>query len=232
MKKHTILLLEDTPEDQQIFRHYVSQLPFLDIAGVFGEASAALPVLQTGTIDVFVSDIYMPQQTGIDLLRTLTNPPPVILTTASVQHPIEAYELGVVDYLVKPFSFERFKIAINRAIAHQEQRVAEANRAIWLKEGRGTVQVLLNQIRYVEANGPYCKLHLTDRVLLVNYVLTSLLDQLPADEFVQVHRSYAVAVAHINRIHTLSVELDKNTTVPIGFRYRNALRQVANQRPR
>jgi DNA-binding LytR/AlgR family response regulator len=227
MKTHTILLLEDTPEDQQVFCQYVSQLPFLTIAGVVDNTTAALALLQTRTVDLCVSDIGLPQQSGIELLRTLPNPPPVILTTVSITHSLEAYELGVIDYLVKSFSFERFEMAVSRALARRETAPTPLPLSIWLKEGRNRVQVMLAQIRYIEAEGPYCKLHLTNRVLLVNHLITHLLDQLPADKFVRVHRSYIVAVAYISRVQTLAVELDNQAKVPIGMRYRNVLRNVA-----
>jgi DNA-binding LytR/AlgR family response regulator len=220
VKAYRLVIVEDNPDDQQRLLDYVARLPELTVAGVFADPVPAQEQLNTTSADLLLLDIDLPALSGFDLLRLLTDPPVVILTTLSISRSLEAYDAGVIDYLVKPFSFERFRRAIDRAGVH-----LAAPPPLMLKVGRQLVRVAPDTIRYVEADGSFCRVYLADRNVLVSQLLTDLVSQLSDSQFIRVHRSYLVAVSAIASVSSRYVVLQTREQLPIGDVYRAALRQ-------
>lgn len=214
-----VVLVDDDPTALALLRHFVSRLPDLRIEAEFADAASARRFLQEHPVDLLLLDIHLPDGDGFGLLDALPQPPAVILTTSSVSDSLLAYEYGVVDYLVKPLSFERFREAVGRVL----RRAAPPSPTVLLKDGRGLVPVSLADLRYVSAEGPYSRLHLSGKSLLVNHLLADLQERLPADAFVRVHRSYIVGLAHVSRLSLLNVDV-AGQRIPVGIRYREALK--------
>lgn len=218
-----LVVIDDDPSALSLIRAFVNRLPGLSIVAEFNTITPALSFLQTQPIDLLLLDIGMPDGNGFGLLDSLPNPPAVVLITASLTDSLRAYDYGVVDYLVKSFTFERFEQAIDRV--RKFLSTPTESPMLALKTGRDTLMIRQNDVRYVKADGPYCHVFLEDRSYLVNHLLADLEARLPASAFIRVHRSYVVAKAHVTRLSLLGIELG-NYRVPVGIRYRNTLKKL------
>ena len=239
------LLVDDEPLAHTVLRAYLDRLPGLATwAGSCYGGVEALTFLRTTPVDVLLLDVDMPHLTGLELLRSLPQPPAVVLCTAHAAHAIDAFDLGVVDYLLKPIRFERFVKTINRL--HEVGKLA-AGRAdaghpapllplvpavlpadsIFLKTDAGTERVRFADLRYVEGYGNFMKCHLTSgRVLLTAGTLKQMESQLPASQFMRTHKSYLVNLASVERLSG-NVLLVGSHQVPVGSTYRQeVLRQL------
>ena len=224
-------MVEDNLDDQQLLLELIALVPFLTLAGSFDDPVAALPFLTTEPIDLLLLDIQLPGLSGFELLRSLPNPPVIILTTSSLADSLEAFDVGVIDYLVKPFRYERFLRAVNRVLSRQSEPVAQpiVPSFVWLKQGYTTIRVAVSDILYIEAFGAYAKLHTANgQVILVSHLLTDLETKLPASEFARVHKSFLVAVPHITTFASRQVVIGKQS-IPVGRVYQNSVRQLFNQ---
>jgi DNA-binding LytR/AlgR family response regulator len=223
MKTYKTLLVEDDPDHARLLAGYAGQVPGMIVVGVLNQALSALSFLQNNPVDLLVLDINLPQLSGLNLIRSLPQPPVVILTTSSLTDSLEAYELGVVDYLVKPFRFERFLRAVNRALPRlTTDPVGLPPASIFLKDGRASVQVMLDDISHAEAYGGFCRVFLPGRMLLVTHGIAELTERLPAARFRRVHRSYIVALDKIVRYTSREVFLPEQR-IPVGEAYRESL---------
>ena len=228
MQIYRTVLVEDNPDDKQLLIDFTNGVPFLKTEAVFNDARVALPFLNTYPVELLLLDIHLPGMSGFDLLRALTNPPATILTTSSLADSLEAFEVGAIDYLVKPLRHDRFLRAVNRVLVRQisPESTLQAPPAITLKQGYGLVRLLVGDINYLEAFGAYTKVHLADgQIVVVNHMLTDLQEKLPPTEFVRVHRSFIVAIARISTYagHYLRVD---NLSVPVGRFYLADLRRT------
>ncbi|OEK01116.1 DNA-binding response regulator [Roseivirga sp. 4D4] len=224
------LIIDDEPIAHRIIEGYAKNLSQLTKVGNCHSAFEALDLLQSQTVDLIFLDINMPQLSGFDLLKTLSNPPKVIVTTAYQEFALEGYELNVIDYLLKPFSFERFLKAVNKVKTSSKKAVREnvdeqADESIFLKQDRKQRKVWLNQIRYVEAYGNYCKVHLEEEVLITPERISALESLLPQKSFLRVHKSFIVASSYIEAIAGTKIQIG-NRFVPIGQTYANAVKRL------
>ena len=226
MNTTPVVLVEDDPDDQQIFLEYTSQVPFLTVTGVFANPLEATRFIQTNPVDLLFLDIGLPHLSGLEMIQSLSAPPPIILTTLDLNRSLEAYDVGVVDYLVKPFSFARFMRAVNRALSRQPDRPPAV---VFLKDGHDTIRVLLDELLYVEAYGQLCKLHLSDQVRVVSHSITELQDLLPSARFLRVHRSFLVSIARIDRFSARSLFLGARE-IPVGSAYQIDLKRLTEGR--
>jgi DNA-binding LytR/AlgR family response regulator len=226
MTQYRTLLVEDNPADSSLLEQYAGQIPFLTIIGTFSESLPALAFLNANPVDLLVLDIHLPGLTGLELVRALPRLPALILTTNSLTDSLEAYELGVSDYLVKPFRFERFMRAVNRALpGPTAEPVPVSPATIYLKEGRESVQIVLTDIDRVEAFGGFCRVYIAGKMLLVSHTITEMTDRLTgltAPRFMRVHRSHIVAIAKIGRYNNRELVVD-GQRIPVGEAYRAAL---------
>jgi DNA-binding LytR/AlgR family response regulator len=202
----------------------------LEIAGECHHAMAAFDFIQKHNVDLIFLDISMPQLSGTDFLRALPSAPRVIFTTAFRDHAVDGFELGAVDYLLKPYSLDRFLRAVHRAIhpdiksapVPKESLTTEAERFLYVRADRKMVKVMVDDIRYIESLKDYVRLHLSDRQIITKQTITALEDMLPEADFVRVHRSFIVAIRKIDSYSPGAVFIGK-TEIPVGPLYKHEL---------
>ncbi|MGI4735690.1 MAG: LytR/AlgR family response regulator transcription factor [Janthinobacterium lividum] len=223
------LLVDDEPLAHTVLRAHLDRLPGLVAwAGSCYGGAEALAQLHTTSIDVLFLDVDMPGLTGLDLLRALPQPPAVVLCTAHATHALDAFELGVADYLLKPIRFERFVKTISRL--HASRPVASAaplpaamepaTTAIFLKTDAGTERVRVADLHFIEGYGNFVKCHLASgRVLLTAETMKQLESQLPATKFLRIHKSYLVNLASIERFSG-NILVVGTHELPVGSTYR------------
>lgn len=228
MKPIRCLLIDDEPLALQVLGAYVQKLDYLELAGVCSNAIDALSFLRKTKVDLLLLDIQMPGLTGIDFLRSLTNKPKVILTSAYTQYALEGYELNVVDYLLKPVSFERFVVAINKlfeAGPFSALRPAEEhypgfkNGFIYIKAEKKMRKVYFHDILYLESLKDFVKVQTATKPIITYQTITYFEEKLPEDQFIRVHRSYIVSVHHVQSFTGASIEIN-NFEIPIGRLYK------------
>lgn len=214
------LITDDEPFARKGLQRYVQQLPFLELRGLCADAQELAAHLQQEPIDLVFLDIEMPGRSGLDFLRELPEPrPQIIFTTAYEQYALAGFELDVLDYLVKPISFERFVRATGKAYDYFRLRQSTATDPapgyVFVKVDGRQEKVTLAELRYLEALENYVVLHLPGRRLITHSTLKALLARLPAGTVVQTHKSYAVAPAHIDSLAGNTLHLGPDE-VPIS----------------
>ncbi|PWN06321.1 LytR/AlgR family response regulator transcription factor [Rhodohalobacter mucosus] len=231
------ILVDDEPLAHELLNTYCDRLPHLEVVADCYDAMEALEWLSSNRADLMFLDLNMPKLKGFDFLRTLQNPPKVIVTTAYNEHALEGFELAVADYLVKPFSFERFLKAVNRAVSAvpdprpvvNDNHESGPNTGFFIKGDNGYYRIDMRELLYVEASGNYCKVNLTDGQIVVHEKISDLEEQLPADRFIRIHRSFIVALDKIKTLHSDTVTVGE-TEISIGQTYSKAVRDVILKR--
>lgn len=224
------LLVDDEPPALDILRTYIDATPMLEIAGECHHAMAAFEFIQNNSVDLIFLDINMPKLTGIDFLRALPSPPKVIFTTAHRDYAVDGFELGAVDYLLKPYSLDRFLRAVHRAInpeqkhagSHKETLTTETERFLYVRADRKMVKILVDEIRYIESLKDYVRIFLPDRQVITKQTITALGEMLPEYDFTRIHRSFIVAVNKIDSYNLNAVFIGK-TELPVGPLYKHEL---------
>lgn len=232
MKKLLCLVIEDEPLSQDILSKYISDTPQLELAGICGEALAASSFLRTSQVDLIFLDINLPVISGLSFLKSLSHPPMVIFTTAYPEYAVEGFEADAVDYLVKPFSFERFLKAVNKAFDRMDflhsktslptSTVQETPGFIILRADKKVYKVNFPDILYLEATGDYVKVFTTDKCLVVHETVKNILEQLPSEQFIRVHKSFIVPLKRIKFIEGNQVSID-GKMIPVGLVFRDRL---------
>lgn len=230
----TCLIVEDEPLARSLLVDYVNKTPSLHLAGACASAMEALEALRKNPVDLLFLDIQMPEITGITFLKILQKKPLVIFTTAYSQYALEGYELDVVDYLLKPITFERFLKAVDKAVTRlQNQHLpvslptaapAEKPDFVFVKDGTKMVKVMLDEILYVEGQKDYVTIHLPDKKITTLQRMKVLEEVLPADKFIRIHHSYIVALKAIDAVHRNDVQVGK-TLLPVSDSYKKAFRE-------
>ncbi|HEY5745917.1 MAG TPA: response regulator transcription factor [Chryseolinea sp.] len=201
------LIVDDEPIAHDIIKGYCDMLPNLVLQKNCYDAIEALEYLNERAVDLIFLDLKMPKLKGFEFLKTLPSPPSVIVTTAYQEFALEGYELNVVDYLLKPFSFERFVKAVNKAMgasapstALKNVQASNPSAAIFLRSENKYIQVNIADILILEAAGNFVKVVTRKDSIVVRDTFSVLLNSLPPDDFLQVHRSFAIAPKHIKSI--------------------------------
>jgi DNA-binding LytR/AlgR family response regulator len=230
--KYKCLLVDDEPLALKVLETYINVIPTLEVAGKCSNAFEALKVLQQSHVDILFLDIHMPQLKGTDFLRSLRNPPKVILTTAFKEYALEGYDLDVVDYLLKPISLERFVKAVNKIGANigantqvGDNNSLPANPFLYFRIDRKMVKVFLSEILYIESEKDYVKIVRHNKLasLMVKQTISSLEEMLPRNHFVRIHRSFIVSVDKIKSFDHYDVDLDGHQ-IPVGRGYQDNLK--------
>lgn len=223
------LLVDDEPPALQILEAYVGSLDNLELAGTCFNAFEAMQVLQRTPVDIIFLDIHMPRLLGTEFIRTLRNPPKVIFTTAHKDYALEGFELDAVDYLLKPFSLERFIRAINKITdSVEEEKVATAGEAfLYFRVDRKMVKVELEEIVYIESLKDYIRIVRADQApLLVKQSISLAEEMLPGNLFVRIHRSFIVSLKKVTAYTQHDVEIG-GVEIPIGKLYRERIGKLA-----
>lgn len=221
----TYLIIDDEHIAHDIIEGYCDLLPNMKLLKRCYDALDALEYLRCNKVDLIFLDLNMPKLKGFEFLRTLPNPPNVIVTTAYSKHALEGYELNVIDYLLKPFSFERFLKAINKTInlkndfSKSEYSEIKEEQFIFLYSDKKHIQVKINDVLFIEAAGNYCKVILKDNQIVIREKISVVLEMLSPKIFLQVHKSYIVAKEHINSIEGNRIQI-KDHQIPIGKFYK------------
>jgi len=220
------LVIEDEPLAQQVLKKYIADHPMLQLTAISNDALEAQQVLQREKISILFLDINLPKLSGIHFLRSLPDPPVVIFTTAYPEFAVEGFDLNATDYLMKPFSFERFLKAVHKAIDKLKQQgspqAAEALRFIFLKADKKVFRINTDDILYCEALDDYVKVITTEEQYLVHYTLKKLIDELPHGSFIRVHKSYVIAKDKIRFFEGNYVKVG-SADIPIGASYRDEI---------
>lgn len=229
MQKISCLIVDDEPIAREIVKTYCSHLPILQVAASCGNALNAKTILQQQKIDILFLDINMPLLDGIAFLKTLRNQPQVIFTTAYKEYAIDAFDLSACDYLLKPFSLERFIIAVDKALEKiQKPNITNHNLAetktddyVFIKAEGKIYKVQFEDLIYAEASGNYTKVVTSQHTLLPTMTFTNFEDLLPKLQFLRIHRSFIINKAKITHIEGNRVFI-QNLEIPIGSNYRDA----------
>jgi DNA-binding LytR/AlgR family response regulator len=222
----TCIAIDDEPKALEVIERYCQKIASVSLKATFREPLKAIEFLNREKVELIFLDINMPEINGMQLLQTLSPQPLIIFTTAYSQYAVESYELSAVDYLLKPATFERFLMAINKAIAAMASKSntgMNEGATVLIKSGPQTYRVKVSEILYLEKKGNYITVHLKDGNILIRENMADIFDLLPAADFVRVHKSYVVGIRHISMIevHQLIVNGEK---IPVGSTYRDALR--------
>ncbi|MCW3116181.1 MAG: DNA-binding response regulator [Chitinophagaceae bacterium] len=219
-------IIEDEPLAQNVLRKYISDCPLLELTAVCNDAMEAQPVLADREVQLIFLDINLPGLSGISFLKTLTHSPLVILTTAYPEFAVVGFELDAIDYLLKPFSFERFLKAVNKALTRLDgvsKKIADEKNMdpfIFLKAGKKVHKIDFEKILYLEATGDYVKVFTSDSQYIVNNTLKSLQEELPYSDFIRVHKSYIISRDKIKFVEGNYIKIG-NIDIPIGAAYRD-----------
>lgn len=229
MSKIKCVIIEDEPLATKVLADYVSQVPFLELQGTFKDAILAIEWLRENNTDLVFLDIHLPKLKGMAFLKTLTDPPAVIITTAYHQYAVEGFNLNVTDYLLKPFEFERFLVAVNKVkAATNEKQIIKENPPkdfIFLSSQKKKIKILFSEIVYVESQQEYIKIVTTKKVYFSKMTTNEMESLLPAHLFKRIHRSYIIS---INKIESYTAEevLVNGISIPIGRSYRGILENL------
>ena len=222
----TCIAIDDEPKALEVIERYCQKISLASLKATFREPLKAIEFLNREKVDLIFLDINMPDISGMQFLQTLSPRPLIIFTTAYSQYAVESYELNALDYLLKPVTFERFLMAINKAAAALSSKNTtgmDEDAAVLIKSGPQTYRVKVSEILYLEKNGNYITVHLKDGNILIRENMGDIFDLLPATDFIRVHKSYVVGIRHISMIevHQLIVNGEK---IPLGSTYRDSLR--------
>ena len=244
------IIVEDETLAQDVIISHLRHFEQWELAGTCRNAREAVELLDTREVDVMFLDIRLPGMSGLHFLRTLPNPPLVVLTTAYAEYALESYEFSVIDYLLKPISLERFSRAVSKIT---DGRLVSAGSLslsaggspsltgssspartivdhIFIKSNNKFFKVNFHEIIYVQGMKDYLKVHTPDFTLVTHQTMNDLEKTLPPRQFIRVHKSYIVAISRIRSIYGNSVEVDK-TTIPIGSNYKENVMGLIGKKP-
>ena len=226
------IIIEDQPPAQRILKKYIEDIGTLQLKGTFPDAMKAMAFMTAEPVDLIFLDIHLPTISGIDFLKALPHPPHIILTTAFSDYALEGYELNVIDYLLKPFSFQRFVKAVSKIPAKKDASLPKNNEHIepelairketYIKSGNDYIRLAFEDIWYINSDADYTELHTADKKHLSSEPLRHWLTQLDPKQFVQIHKSYIVNTAKIEKVSGNQVYLAKEAILPIGRAYKDA----------
>ena len=218
------IIIEDQPPAQRILKRFAEDIGTLQLKATFSDAIQALDFLKSNDIDLIFLDIHLPKLSGIDFLKTLPNPPHVILTTAFADYALESYEFNVVDYLLKPFSFERFVKAITKIPLKSNSSLKENENLnnisypadIFIKSGYEHIRITVEEIFYIQSDTDYTEIYISKKKYLTSEALHYWMDNLNPMQFVRVHKSFIVNVSKIEKVVANKVHLSDGNKIPIG----------------
>ncbi|MFZ4860946.1 LytR/AlgR family response regulator transcription factor [Sphingobacterium sp. Mn56C] len=223
---YTCIIVDDEPAAHYVLANYIERNPNLQLVEQCYNALEALNYLRQYKVDLIFLDIDMPEINGIEFLRMLSNPPHTILTTAYSEYALESYEYGVMDYLLKPISFPRFLKSIERFLAYkgQEQKVIDEPKTLTIKMDGRWIEIRLSLIDYIQSFGNYVKIVTGTRTYLTASTTQQILQQVPASQFLRIHKSYIVALQKVHKYENGQVFLT-DINLPVGITFRRELQE-------
>jgi len=228
MSKIKCIVIEDEPLAVKVLVDYILQVPFLELQGTFKDAILATDYLRHTTTNLIFLDIHLPKLKGLSFLKTLSNPPAVIITTAYHQYAVEGFNLNVTDYLLKPFDFERFLVAVTRVRTTAKQEPvddAESRDFIFINVQKKKVKILFSEIVYIESQREYIKITTTQNEYISKMSTHDIEAILPTHLFKRVHRSFIVSIRRIESYTAGMIEIN-GVSIPIGKGYRDDMEKL------
>lgn len=231
------LVIDDEYLARQYIKDYIQKIPYLELKGDYNSPLKVIDLIKSGQIDLLFLDIQMQDISGIEFLRTLADPPFVIITTAHREFAIEGYELDVSDYLLKPFSFERFVAATNKVLAVKEQQLLATPSVLPQNEttlhdnylitraDRKHYKINYDDLIYIEGQKAYVTFHTTARKITALASLKDLEERLSNELFIRIHKSYIVSVKKIESLEGNTLEI-AGVFLPIGKNYRKSVANI------
>ena len=228
MTTRTCIIVEDQPPAQRILKTFIEDVKSLELIGTFGEPTAVLDFLKNHKVDLIFLDIHLPKISGIDLLKIIPNSPHVILTTAFPDYALESYELNVVDYLLKPFSFQRFVQAVAKvpnpnASGDQEETESgqDLKKEVFIKTGYDYTKIIISEIEYIKSDADYTEIVIGGKKKISSEPLRHWQELLDPGSFVRIHKSYIVNASKIQKVSGNRVYLENDEVLPIGRAYKD-----------
>jgi len=232
MKKITCIIVEDEPIAAEILGDYIQQVPFLNKVAVCTDAIYAMEVLQKEKIDLMFLDIHMPKIKGMEFIKMLKYPPQIIITSAYNEYALQGFELGVLDYLLKPIEFNRFLMAVNKlqlqttATPTPQSSFSNEKASIFFNVNKKRIRILLDNILYIEGLKEYVKIFTTNGKTIITKTQLSYLEQeLGKNGFIRIHRSFIVSKSKIDAYTAADVEI-MGKNIPIGRGYKELIQTM------
>ncbi|MCG2459163.1 LytTR family DNA-binding domain-containing protein [Flavobacteriaceae bacterium F89] len=228
------IIIEDQPPAQRVLKKFIADIQNMELKATFTDALQAIDFLKTEPVDLIFLDIHLPKISGIDFLKALAHKPHIILTTAFSDYALESYDYDVVDYLLKPFSFERFVQAIAKVPATKPESSQRKNEAenldstdvLFIKSGYEHIKIEVADIRFIRSDSDYTEIFSAKRKYLSNEPLRYWEGYLDTKKFIRIHKSYIINTSKIEKIIGNQVSLDKNTSLPIGRAYKESFMKL------
>ena len=219
----TAIAIDDEPLPLEIIEAYCADIDFIKLEKTFTQTDEAKRHLEKYPVDLIFLDINMPSLSGIDFYKGLKQDTMVIFTTAHAQYAVEGFELSAVDYLLKPYSFERFSIAVNKANDFHkflQDKQSSGEKHLFIRSEYSLVKVLISEILYIEGLADYLKIHLENgKMLLTRMTMKGILSKLSEREFIRVHRSFIIPFQKIESVRNKTIHLKDAREIPIGSSY-------------
>jgi DNA-binding LytR/AlgR family response regulator len=215
------IIVDDDDASRKVLSHLIKQTDFLNEVAACPNPVEAMKVLQKQEIDLVFLDIEMPEMTGMDMLKTLENRPGVILTTSHKEYALDAFNLNVIDYLVKPVELPRFIKAVNKAkdLISVKDQVSANREYFFIKKDSVLTKVPVKDILWIEALGDYITVHTKEQRFILHATLKSIENKLPADKFIRVHRSYIVQMDNVKLVEDTTIYIN-DVSIPVGAMYK------------
>lgn len=222
------IIIEDQPPAQRVLQKYIGDIDYMELKGVFSDALQAIQFLKTNKVDLMFLDIHLPKLSGIEFMKTMTYKPDIVLTTAFPDYALESYDYGVIDYLLKPFSFERFVKAVSKVTSKKmndqnETTIADqsSREEIFIKSGYEHVKVSVNDIIFIKSDADYTEIITIEKKHLSSEPLRFWTENLPTTKFPRIHKSYIVNTSKIEKVMGNQVTLAGEIKIPIGRAYKD-----------
>jgi len=235
MQQYNCLIVEDEPLAAEVLQDYVSQVPFLTLGGVCGDAIYAMEKLQREKIDLIFLDIHLPKLKGLDFIKTLRNPPHIIIVSAYHEYALQGYEYNVIDYLLKPVEFSRFLMAVNKmrqtpttTSAIQVTSEAAERPYIFFNVGKKRVKIFLDEILYIESLKENVRIFTKEKSILTKFQLGQIESLLARNNFIRVHRSFIVAKDKIDAFTASDLEIN-GKQIPVGRSYKELVQAILDK---
>jgi len=225
------IVTDDEPFARKGLQGYIEKIDFLELAGICENALQLNDLIKHNAVDLLFLDIEMPYITGIDFLKNLSNPPKIIFTTAYEKYAVQGFDMDILDYLLKPISFQRFLKAANKAYdCFQVQPVSENDDYIFVKAENKFEKIYYSDILFVEAMENYICIQTKDRKIITHLTLISVKEKLPANQFIQPHKSFIVSIDHVKSIEGNILHLD-TFRIPISkYQKEEVMERIVNSR--
>jgi DNA-binding LytR/AlgR family response regulator len=229
------IIVEDEVLAQDVLKSHLDRLGSLELVGIYRNALEAGAAVASQDVDIMFLDIRLPGMTGLQFLSGLKDSPLVVLTTAYAEYALESYEFNVIDYLLKPISFDRFSRTVNKILDNRlftpaaKEADPFSNDHIFIRSNSKFFRVNFAEILYIQGSRDYLKIHTPDYSLITHQTMNDLEKSLPSRQFIRVHKSYIVALRHIRSIYGNSIELGK-ATIPIGVSFKDSVMHLIGRK--